>query len=415
MTRLSQFGVELIKKFEGLSLRTYVDAVGVLTIGYGHTGSDVTEGKKITEEEAENLLLKDVASFESAVNTFTNVRLNQNEYDALVSFSYNVGSTAYKNSTLLRKLNNGCDRVEVAEEFPRWVKGANGEDIPGLVRRRAEEKKLFLSKPSKHPMLGQSILAKQNTWLKTRPAQSSSLLPEEKLYVPKNAAWEWDKITMTAGNSHYEVKLSQQPDKVWYFYAPHWKIINDTPEGTVTRKQSEEIKLNVPYYSQLDNYRDANRTCFSSSCAMLLSAIKEDVISNDDDYIETVFEIGDTTEAWVQLRALERYGVKADFRQDGCWEDVEELLCKGVPVPMGILHLGDVSNPVGGGHWIVAVGLSSDRKKILVHDHFGDLDLVSGRYISKNGKYLWYSKENLGPRWMVETGYPSGWYIKAET
>ena len=323
MTRLSQFGVELIKKFEGLSLRTYVDAVGVLTIGYGHTGSDVTEGKKITEEEAENLLLKDVASFESAVNTFTNVRLNQNEYDALVSFSYNVGPTAYKNSTLLRKLNNGCDRVEVAEEFPRWVKGANGEDIPGLVRRRAEEKKLFLSKPSKHPMLGQSILAKQNTWLKTRPAQSSSLLPEEKLYVPKNAAWEWDKITMTAGNSHYEVRLSQQPDKIWYFYAPHWKIINDTPEGTVTRKQSEEIKLNVPYYSQLDNYRDANRTCFSSSCAMLLSAIKDDVISNDDDYIETVFEIGDTTEAWVQLRALERYGVKADFRQDGCWEDVE--------------------------------------------------------------------------------------------
>jgi len=78
--------------------------VGVLTIGYGHTGSDVTEGKKITEEEAENLLLKDVASFESAVNTFTNVRLNQNEYDALVSFSYNVGSTAYKNYYFIEKI-----------------------------------------------------------------------------------------------------------------------------------------------------------------------------------------------------------------------------------------------------------------------------------------------------------------------
>ena len=250
---------------------------------------------------------------------------------------------------------------------------------------------------------------------KEQTKTQEDLLPEEKLYVPKNAAWEWDKITMTAGNSHYEIKLSQQPDKIWYFYAPHWKIINDTPEGTITRKQSEEIKLDIPYYSQLDNYRDANRTCFSSSCAMLLSGLKKDAISNDDDYIETVFEIGDTTEAWVQLRALEHYGVKAAFRQDGCWEDVEELLGKGIPVPLGILHLGDVSNPVGGGHWIVAVGLSSDKKKILVHDPFGDLDLISGRYLSDNGKYLWYSKENLGPRWMVEAGYSSGWYIKAES
>ena len=414
MTRLSRVGIELIKKFEGLRLRSYVDVVGVLTIGYGHTGPDVTHGMQITEDEAEDLLLKDIASFESAVNTFTNVKLNQNEYDALVSFTFNVGPTAYKESTLLRLLNGGKPRKEVAAEFPRWVKGGDGEDIPGLVRRRAEEKKLFLRKPDKHPLLGQSILAKQDTWLKTRAADSTYLLPEEKLFVPKGAAWEWNTIKMTAGNSHYEVALAQNSEKTWYIYSPHWKIINDIPEGTITRKKSSEVRLNVPYYSQHDNYRDAQRTCFSSSCAMLLSSLKPDAIDNDDDYLETVFSIGDTTEAWVQIRALEEYGVKAKFKQDGEWSHVEHLLEQGIPVPLGILHCGDVSKPSGFGHWIVAVGLSSDKSKILVHDPFGDLDLIEGRYLSSHGEYLWYSKKNLGPRWMVEPNSSSGWYIKAE-
>ena len=414
VARLSTPGLELIKKFEGMRLRAYVCPAGVWTIGYGHTGPDVTDGLKITEEEAEALLRKDVGTYESAVSNYTTVKLNQNEYDALVSFTYNVGCNAYKNSTLLRKLNGGSGREEVANEFGRWTKGGDGSDLPGLVRRRAEEKKLFLTKPDKHPMLGRSILAKQDTWLKTRPCQSTDLLPEEKLFVPKGGAWEWDQITMYSNAAHYEVRLSAQPGKSWYFYSPHWKIINDLPEGTVTRKKNNQIKLEVPYYSQRDNYRDANRTCFSSTCAMLLSGLKPDVISNDDEYVQTVFEIGDTTEAWVQVRALEQYGIESEFRQDGDWGDVEELLEQGIPVPLGILHHGEVENPTGGGHWICAVGLSADKSKVLVHDPFGDLDLVTGRYISDDGKYLFYSKKNLGPRWMVEKGYSSGWFIKAK-
>ena len=156
MARLSTPGLELIKKFEGMRLRAYVCPSGVWTIGYGHTGPDVVEGLKITEEEAETLLRKDVSSYESAVSNYTTVKLNQNEYDALVSFTYNVGSNAYRNSTLLRKLNGGVDKKEVADEFGRWTKGGDGADLPGLVRRRAEEKKLFLTKPERHPMLGRS-------------------------------------------------------------------------------------------------------------------------------------------------------------------------------------------------------------------------------------------------------------------
>ena len=142
MARLSTPGLELIKKFEGMRLRAYVCPSGVWTIGYGHTGPDVVEGSKITEEEAEMLLRKDVSSYESAVNNYTTVKLNQNEYDALVSFTYNVGCNAYRNSTLLRLLNGGVDKKEVADEFGRWTKGGDGTDIPGLVRR-AEEKNYF--------------------------------------------------------------------------------------------------------------------------------------------------------------------------------------------------------------------------------------------------------------------------------
>lgn len=414
MATIGQEGLELIKSFEGLRLRTYKCSSGVDTIGYGHTGPDVKPGMVITEEEAEDLLRKDVASFEQCINTFTSVKINQNEFDALVSFAFNCGCTAYKDSTLLRLLNQGAPRTEVAEQFLRWVKGAGGETVPGLVRRREAEKKLFLKDADKHPLLGQSILAKQDTWLKIKPVDSSTLAPEEKLFVPKGSAWEWSSITQDAGQLHRKVVLLQQPDKDWYIYEPHWKIINDIDENAPGNKPAPTagIKLSVPYYSQRDNYRDANRTCFSSSCAMLLSGLKPDLIDDDEEYIRTVFEIGDTTEAWVQVAALKTYGVDSVFKQNGNWDDIEDLLARKIPVPIGILHHGGVEAPSGGGHWICCVGVSPDNKSIIVHDPFGDLDLVLGRYESSYGKYLSYSKKNLGPRWLVE-GNGTGWYIDA--
>ena len=409
--KLSKTGFDLIKKFEGLRLTAYLCPVRVWTIGYGHTGEDVYSGLKISEERAEELLLDDLQSFEQCVNSFVTVKLNQNEYDALVSFTFNVGTTAFINSTLLKLLNQRTNRRVVSEEFKRWVKGGDGEAIPGLVRRREEECKLFLAQ-IKHPLLGQSILAKQDTWLKKRPADSGLLKPEEKVFVPKGSAWEWNSITIFAGSVHREVKLSAKPNESWYIYEPHWKIINDVPENAVTYQKSSEVKLSVPYYSQRDNYRDANRTCFSSSCAMLLSGLKPEAIDNDDEYIETVFTIGDTVDAWVQLTALEQYGIKAKFYQNGNWDSVGKLLREGIPVPLGILHHGPISAPTGGGHWICAVGITADDKSIIVHDPWGDLDLVAGGYLSSNGKYLKYSKKNLGPRWCVE-GSNSGWYIGA--
>ena len=408
--KISDNGLAVIKKFEGLRLESYMCPSSVATVGYGHTHG-VKLGMTITEEQADEFLKHDVESFEQCVSTYTNVKVNQNEFDALVSFAFNVGCGAYKDSTLRRLLNEGQDKKVVAEQFGRWVKGADGQPLPGLVTRRQAEKDLFLEK-IKHPKLGQSIYAKQDTYLKKRMADSSSLLPEEKVFVPKGSAWEWNELTMFAGKTHQRVRLTAD-QKNWYIWGEHWKVINDVPPGAVTQNKGSGIDLDVKYYSQRDNYRDSDRTCYSSSCAMLLNYLKPGIISNDDDYIKTVFSIGDTTEAWVQVKALSSYGVEAEFRQDMGWEDVENLLRNSIPCPLGILHRGLLDSPSGSGHWILAKGISPDGKNIICHDPFGSLDLDTGVYLSANGANQLYNKEKLGKRWTISSAH-DGWGIVAE-
>ena len=408
--KISEAGLSLIKSFEGCVLTAYLDAVGIWTVGYGHTGPSVHRGLTITQKLAEDILAQDVRRFELGVLNNVKVNLNQNEFDALVSFSFNVGVNALKNSTLLRLLNDGADRSIVAAEFLRWNKGGD-KVLEGLTRRRQAEKALFLQK-TRHPLLAHSILANRDTWLKRRPVQSSKLAAEEKLFVPKGSAHEWDEISMFPGETHYKVSLSAQPDKEWWFFPPHFKIINDPAGSEPTPAKPKDIILNVPYYSQRDNQKDPMRTCFSSSCAMLLKTLKPNSIKSDDQYISTVFKYGDTTSPSAQISALEDYGVSASFRQDGSWQDIEELLQRGIPVPIGILHKGPVSNPSGGGHWLTVIGITADKKALYVNDPFGDLDLIRGTYAGTNGAKLKYSKQNLAPRWLVESP-TSGWYIKA--
>ncbi|MEM8611518.1 MAG: lysozyme [Cyanobacteria bacterium P01_H01_bin.105] len=134
-------GVGLIKSFEGLRLKAYQDAVGVWTIGYGTTRG-VKPGQEISEAQAEALLKADLNRFEQAVNQAVRVSINDNQFAAIVSFTYNVGSGALRSSTLLRKLNRR-DIYGAANEFPRWNR-AGGRVLAGLTRRRNAERALFL-------------------------------------------------------------------------------------------------------------------------------------------------------------------------------------------------------------------------------------------------------------------------------
>ena len=159
--QINNAGLQLVMEFEGYASReftsgglvpndgvtAYIDPVDVPTIGFGHTRT-VTAGdvdtKIITRQEADDLLRQDLAEAEAAVTSLITVSLTENQFSALVSFTFNLGEGALTESTL-RKLLNAQDYQGAADQFLRWVHGGDGQVLPGLVRRRKAEQKLFLS------------------------------------------------------------------------------------------------------------------------------------------------------------------------------------------------------------------------------------------------------------------------------
>ena len=143
---VSPFGVDLICGFEGKRLTAYDDGVGVWTIGFGTTvypnGMKVKKGDTCTEAQAKAYMAHDLKKFETAVNNAVTVPLSQNQFDALVSLAYNIGTNAFSKSTLVKKLNANDNRA-AADQFDVWV-NAGGKRMQGLVNRRAKEKEVFL-------------------------------------------------------------------------------------------------------------------------------------------------------------------------------------------------------------------------------------------------------------------------------
>ena len=141
--KCSQEGLALIKKFEGCRLESYRCSANVLTIGYGHTGG-VKEDDTISQPEADELLENDIAKFEKYVSDNVVPELKQYQFDALVAWTFNLGVGNLRQSTMLRKLNEG-DYQSVPSEMNRWNK-AGGKTLDGLIRRRKAEGLLFESK-----------------------------------------------------------------------------------------------------------------------------------------------------------------------------------------------------------------------------------------------------------------------------
>lgn len=144
--KMGSEGLDLVKSFEGLYLNAYKCPAGVWTIGYGHTGKvdgkAICAGMKITKAKATSLLQGDMKTFEKAVKDLVKVKLNQHQFDALVSFAFNCGAGNLKSSTLLKMVNKG-NFTAAGDEFLKWNKGG-GKVLAGLTRRRKEERKLFL-------------------------------------------------------------------------------------------------------------------------------------------------------------------------------------------------------------------------------------------------------------------------------
>ena len=166
--------------------------------------------------------------------------------------------------------------------------------------------------------------------------------------------------------------------------------------------------LTVPFYPQTDNYRDAQRTCNSSACAMVLEYFKPGTLQGakgDDAYVQKVFAVGDTTDHSVQTKVLESYGIKSRFSYNLSFADLDRELAAGRPVVIGILHRGTLSNPVGG-HMLVVIGKRGED--YVVNDPYGSLnDGYTGPVT--NGKGAVYKRSDLMYRWLDKGKDKTGW------
>ncbi len=149
ITKTSKKGIDLIKKYEGFRSKPYLCPAKVPTIGYGATyypnGQKVKLSDPAIDEKHASILLEAMlVPYEKAVDSFCRDDINQNQFDALVSFAYNLGTSALKNSTLLKKVNKNPNDKSIAFEFNKWV-NAGGKKLEGLVKRRTEESKLYFS------------------------------------------------------------------------------------------------------------------------------------------------------------------------------------------------------------------------------------------------------------------------------
>lgn len=166
--------------------------------------------------------------------------------------------------------------------------------------------------------------------------------------------------------------------------------------------------LSVPYYSQTDNYRDPDRTCNASACAMCLEYFKPGTLKGpkgDDAYVEKVFSVGDTTDHTVQTKVLSSYGIQSEFRYNLGFSDLDKNLADGKPVVIGILHRGTLSDPKGG-HMLVVIGKKGED--YVVNDPYGSLnDGYTGAVTG--GKGAVYKKSELSQRWLERGKDKTGW------
>lgn len=412
---ISEQGLNLIKTFEGLSLDAYPDpGTGgrPYTIGYGRAHG-VELGDSITEAEAVQYLAEDVAQFERGVNHLL-PELNDREFDAIVSFAYNVGLGALTESTLLRRIKAGEDSQRViAQELPRWNKGASGVML-GLTRRRAAEVKHALAAVSPSEAAQSDNVTPSTPEATQDASEASQIILVDFFRYFIGTEDQVSAVSILADALMAEAPHLLSSDAEWV------REYRGQREEEEIVNQPEEPYLNVPYLYQYDSESEMGaRMCFSSSNAMLLEYLIPGSLRGqgqaDDAYLDQVLEFGDTTSAEAQVAALASFGLKAQFRMDGTSRLAKNLIREGVPVPIGVLHYGPFLAPTGSGHWIVLVGFDDAEGCWYVHDPAGEMDLISGGYVRSgpvDGRFVKYSYENLHPRWMV-AGEGDGWLIEA--
>jgi hypothetical protein len=193
-------------------------------------------------------------------------------------------------------------------------------------------------------------------------------------------------------------------------FTKNWRNAPAAKPATPTKPSAPKFPLPVPYFYQSDSKTgQGQRMCQSSAIASRIKRIAPTLIKDDDDYLAIVNRFGDTVSQEAHRKALEHLGLKAEFRTNGSEKLLLSLLDEGDDIPIGVLHKGHVSSPVGGGHWIDIIGY--DARNFHVHDPFGEMDVVNGGYVSTSptaGRNQRYTRKNLLKRWLISS-QSDGW------
>jgi len=444
-------GLALIKEFEGCHLKAYPDPLSgglPITIGWGTTrkkdGSPFKMGDAITQAEADELLVSQCEK--QFIPALTKVpfwnEMSPEQQGALLSFAYNLGAGFVGDRANFNSINVALSSKANWKDVPAALykyrnPGTNVE--AGLARRRTAEgnawKKGLTSPANVTPqrefkmskvllnffkfydennanhvaavgLLEATIaehLKQDSPWVAAYRGGNAAGGPVDlhkffEFFSERNAGH-------VEGVSLLEAAMAQtDPDC----------LVDDGSGGTQDAAWIEKFRskppippvLAVPYFNQVDNYRDAHRTCNSSSCAMCLEFLKPGTLNGakgDDAYVTKVFAIGDTTDHAVQTKVLASYGVKSHFSYNLTFADLDKSLAAGKPCVIGILHRGSLSAPTGG-HMVVVIGKKGDG--YVVNDPYGSCnDNYTGPVT--NGKGAVYSKAMLKARWCP--GGNDGW------
>jgi GH24 family phage-related lysozyme (muramidase) len=380
-------GLALIKEFEGCYLKAYPDPLSgglPITIGWGSTrrenGKPFNLGETITQEYADNLLVEELSK--RYLPPLQKIpywnEMTDNQKGALLSFAYNLGANFYGSvdfKTITKVLKNKEWNEVPSALYLYRNPGSNVE--AGLARRRKAEGDLWKKSTGEKQMEFIDLHNFFKHYDENNPKHVEAAAILEKILISKlpeemRNTSEWVKI------------FRSQPEK---------------PKTSV---------LEVPFFPQTDNYRDANRTCNSSACAMALEYLKPGTLKGakgDDAYVQKVFATGDTTDHLVQTKVLASYGVKSSFSYSLGFDDLDRELAAGRPVVIGILHRGSLSAPTGG-HMLVVIG-KTPTGDYVVNDPYGSLNDGYTGAVS-NGKGAVYARSVLQKRWLPD-GPKSGW------
>lgn len=338
----------LVKEFEGCRLTAYPDPESgdePWTIGWGTTtygnGAPVKQGDRISQELADALL---AGRLERDCQLLAQriprwQQLSVNQQAALLSFTYNCG--------------------------PNWLGSSGFSTVTKALQAGVLEQ----------------VPAALMLFVNPGGPSEAGLRRRRKAEV---ALWS---ASPDRGNSPSPGQGSSTP-----------------PAGGGAVRHPNPL-VGVPRFQQRDSAQLAqrDRTCFSSSCAMLLEAIKPGTLkgpNGDDTYLLVVQRFGDTTDANAQLCALAHYGVTARLVQTADFQLLEQQINRGIPVPCGYIHRGPVERPTGSGHWLIIYGHTPTH--VVVNDPWGEPDLIHGTTLNANGMGLRFSRLNFGKRWMVE-------------